>query len=164
MTNRKAIFTAAAAVLALLPVSVCAGATGAPVWAAGGTFQPLSNTAESVTGPLILEGKRDGRITATFDAAKVDLVSAGIVTTRWNDTDERPVEGELFALSPDPGALRNGNTLCGADIPATHVVLFVDNPQDISSRALVMDVFSGKDAPRDLSSEGLCGIYRYIVE
>lgn len=53
-------------------------------------------------------------MTITFgNGKKVDLTSVGASWRQWDETDDKKATAAVFKLSRDPGALRNGNALCG---------------------------------------------------
>ncbi|MDO5621919.1 MAG: hypothetical protein Q4G24_10660 [Paracoccus sp. (in: a-proteobacteria)] len=119
------------------------------IWHSDRTFQPLSRTAQAITGAITITD-----MTIKFgDAKTIDLQP---IVMAWRDWDTTPGNetAELFRLLADPGTLRNSNTLCG-DTPATFVALYE------TQFGIGMSVFESKEHPFDANSPGLCGTYTY---
>lgn len=118
LQRRYPIAFTVAACLVCGPV-LAQSATEHHVWQDKRKFVPYSRTAESITGPIRLSENRDfagpgSKMTITFvNGKKVDLTSVGASWRQWDETDDKKATAEVFKLSRDPGALRNGNTLCG---------------------------------------------------
>ncbi|MBE1711180.1 MULTISPECIES: hypothetical protein [Mesorhizobium] len=161
-----AVFTVAACVVCG-PV-LAQSATEHHVWQDKRKFEPYSRTAESITGTIRLSGNPDfaapgSKMAITFgNGKKVGLTSMGASWRQWDETSGSKATAEVFKLSSDPGALRNGNTLCGdpKSEPARYVV-FLEKSSYGASPLLGMAVFASKDAPRDINSPNLCGTFNY---
>ncbi|TJW37437.1 MAG: hypothetical protein E5W83_33215, partial [Mesorhizobium sp.] len=100
------------------------------VWQDKRKFDPYSRTAKSITGAIRLSGNpgfasRGSKLTITFENGKnVELTSVGASWRPWEEADDRMATAEVFKMSRDPGALKNGNTLCGVPKfdPARYIV------------------------------------------
>ncbi|MER9095514.1 hypothetical protein NKI34_31715 [Mesorhizobium sp. M0700] len=138
------------------------------VWQDKRKFEPYSRTAEAITGPIRLSGNPDfatpgSKMAITFgNGKKVSLTSVGAFWRQWDETSDSKATAEIFKFSSDPGALRNGNTLCGdpKSDPARYVV-FLEKSSYGASPLLGMAVFGSKEAPRDINSPSLCGTFNY---
>lgn len=139
---------------ALLLLSACAATTApAPVWQASRSFEPLSTTAMSITGPVAFS---DG--TLTFAGTKpVAVTSLGLHPGPWGD-DGDEATAEVFRMASDPGTLLNGNTLCGG---TARYAVFYEDPAVPALSALF---FEGETAPAGAASPGLCGTFNYIID
>jgi hypothetical protein len=136
-------------------------------WQDRALFEPFSRTATAITGAIVLWGnpafaEPGSTMRMTFEAGpSVDLVSAGAFWREWGLSGGKQT-AEVFRVSEDPGELLNGNTLCGPD-QATHAVFFEDLAPG-GGLLLHLAVFSGKDAPADINSDGLCGTFNYEIQ
>ncbi|RUU82741.1 hypothetical protein [Mesorhizobium sp. M7A.F.Ca.MR.362.00.0.0] len=138
------------------------------LWQDKRKFDPYSRTAESITGAIRLSGNPDfatpgSKMAITFGNGKnVGLTSVGASWRQWEETSDKKATAEVFKLSRDPGALRNGNTLCGdpKSDPAQYVVFF-ERPSSGAPPLLGMAVFGSKDAPHDINSPNLCSTFNY---
>lgn len=143
----------------LLLLSACAAASpggGGHVWQDTRSFEPLSTTATSITGPIAFAAG-----TLTFDGTKsVGIESLGIRQGAWGD-EEGDDTAEVFRMASDPGTLRNGNTLCGGTATARYAVFFADDSFGPTLGALFFD---SDEPPRDGDSAGLCGSFNYIID
>lgn len=139
------------------------------VWQDKRSFQPYSRTAEAITGSIKLSGNipfaTPGSIMRiTFGNGKsAELTSIGAFWREWNDADNRKVSAEVFALSHDPGKLRQGNTLCGGSVKdsARYIVFYEDT--NLGQSLLGADVFESKKPPTDIGSPGLCGTFNFEI-
>ncbi|TIN31727.1 MAG: hypothetical protein E5Y31_01015 [Mesorhizobium sp.] len=146
-------------------------ATEHHVWQDKRKFEPYSRTAESITGTIRLSGNPDfaspgSKLAITFgNGKKVGLTSVGASWRQWGETGDKKATAEVFKLSRDPGALRNGNTLCGdpKSDPAQYVVFF-ERPSSGAPPLLGMAVFGSKDPPHDINSPSLCGTFNYSTD
>jgi hypothetical protein len=124
------------------------------VWQGTRSFEPLSTTATSITGPIAFAPG-----TLTFDGTKsVGIESLGVRQGAWGD-DGGDAAAEVFRMASDPGALRNGNTLCGG--VARYAVFYEDDTFGPAVGALF---FSSEEPPRDAGSAGLCGTFSYAID
>lgn len=149
-----------------------AAAQAAPehhIWQGKGSFEPMSHTAQAITGPITLSGNpkfaSSGRMmTLTFgNGDAVELTSLGASWREWSVATQEKVTAEVFRLDHDPGKLVQGNTLCGdpRKNPARFIVLYEDVL--IGQLLLGIDVFQSKDSPRDINSPGLCGTFSFYA-
>ncbi|THD35023.1 MAG: hypothetical protein E7773_11180 [Sphingomonas sp.] len=116
---------------------------------------PLSRTAQAITGPVRVRPQ-----SITFNGKVVRSRLVGKWWREWDDTGKKST-ASVYALSSDPGALRQGNTLCGAGAKARFVVLW-QSYQDGVGGAVNMSVWSSATKPEDKDSPGLCGTYSYV--
>jgi hypothetical protein len=138
----------------------------APAWRRPRLFEPYSQTAEAITGPIRLAARRYGSgqpMTLRFgNGVRVKLSPVATSSRRWNIAQPNAVTAEVFRLNRDPGPLRIGNRLCGD--PATHPARFIafyqgsDGPTPLLGAA----VFGGSEPPQDIDSPDLCGTFNYI--
>jgi hypothetical protein len=141
------------------------------VWQDKRSFQPMSRTAQAITGPIKLSGNPQfatlgSKMKITFGNGKsAMLTAAGASWREWNDVNKEKVTAEVFRLDRDPGALQHGNTLCGdpAKNPARYVVFYEDLLLG-QTPLLGVAVFESKKVPRDINSPGLCGTYNFLTE
>ncbi len=72
-------------------------------------FNPSSETAMAITGPVILSTKRMVFETGRFLDREVHAPKS---SGNWGASGDVPV-AEVFRVSGDSGRMRQGNTLCG---------------------------------------------------
>jgi hypothetical protein len=141
------------------------------VWQDSRLFEPMSHTAQMITGPIRLSGNSHfaipgSKMIITFgDGKSVALTGAGASWREWNDGDHAKVTGEIFRLDRDPGKLEQGNTLCGS--PTKNRARFIVFHEDSllgQSSLLGIAVFGSRDAPWDINSQGLCGTFSFYVK
>ena len=86
------------------------------VWQDKRSFEPMSRTAQAITGPIKLSGNRHfatpgSKMTITFGNGKsAALTAVGASWRGWGDADHEKVTAEVFRLDHDPGKLEQGNT------------------------------------------------------
>ena len=131
-------------------------AQGAPLLEAPRAFDPMSRTANAVTGPVIASESR----LIFGNGAQTALSHLSDTSADWGDSGT-DVTAQVFAMEADPGELLNGNTLCGGDSPS-HLVAYQNEIFGMWSMTLA--VFHGEDVPEDLDSPGLCGTYSYALD
>ena len=137
-------------------------------WQDRGLYEPISSTARAITGAIVLWGNPDfaevdSTMRLTFEAGpSIDLASDGASWREWSLSGGKQT-AEVFRLAQDPGELLNGNTLCGGDDAASHLVFFEDDMMG-GGRSLQLAVFSGSEPPFDINSDGLCGTFSYEIE
>ena len=114
-----------------------------PVW------KPSSDTAVSVTGPIILLPDR-------LKAGQVDFPWQPDGVLAQFKPDQGPIPARVFgvAQSTNPELL-NGKKLCGEK--AVNWIVMVPAPPN----GLEIDAYSGADKPSSISSPGLCGTFSY---
>lgn len=155
------------AFLAIASPTLAQSAIERHVWQDRGLFEPFSRTAMAITGAIVLWGspgfaESGSTMRMTFEAGpSIDMVSVGVFWREWSLSGGEQM-AEVFRMDSDPGALLNGNTLCGPD-QATYAVFFED---DALGTGLLMQlaIFSGDDAPKDINSDGLCGTFNYDID
>jgi hypothetical protein len=148
-----------AALLFYPAISLAQAAIKHFVWENGGTFQPLSRTAEAITGPLTLR-----RNEVEFANTKpIHLEPLGRFWRDWDvATDGDKQTADLFMLSGDPGMLLNGNSLCGAGEHVRYMAIFEQTL--FGTDMLNIAIFRDGSVPTDKNSPGLCGTFAYYVE
>ena len=141
------------------------------VWQDKRSFEPMSRTAQAITGPIKLSGNPQfatpgSKMTITFGNGKsATLTSAGASWREWDDADHGKVTAEVFRLDHDPGKLEHGNTLCGGPTGSdARYVVFHENLLLGQTPLLGVAVFESKNAPRDINSPGLCGTFNFYAE
>ncbi len=139
------------------------------LWQEASVFEPFSRTAIAITGPITLSGNPEfassgSTMTIAFgDGKEIGLVSEGANWRMWSLSGAKRT-AEIFRLKDDPGALLNGNTLCGGSPQGKPLYLaFFEEPNVGDLQTLVMAVFQSKSPPHDINSEGLCGTFSYSV-
>lgn len=85
------------------------------------------------------------------------LTSEAASWRNWSWVTSEKQTGEVFKIDADPGALENGNTLCGSDA-ATYAVFFEEE-----GRTLNMAVFRSAAPPDDNTSPDHCGGFSYDI-
>lgn len=136
-------------------------------WQDRGLYEPISTTAQAITGAIVLWGnphfaQAGSTMRLTFEAgASIELMSAGASWREWSLSGGTQT-AEVFRIAQDPGELLNGNTLCGADDAATYLV-FLEG-ETFGGRSLQLAAFSGDEPPYDVNSDALCGTFNYEVE
>jgi len=141
------------------------------VWQDKRSFEPMSRTAQAITGPIKLTGNPQfatpgSKMSITFGIGKsAALTSVGASWREWNDADHGKVTAEVFRMDRDPGKLEQGNTLCGdpAKNPAQYVVFYEDSPHG-EPPMLGVAVFDSGSAPKDINSPGLCGTFNFYAK
>jgi hypothetical protein len=137
-------------------VAGMAWAEGARPWEGEATLAAYSKTAMSITGDIALSGPEDARVVAFASGASAVLQPVGTVAGNWSLSGSEVMDGAAFAIQADPGVLENGNSLCGADMPARFVV-FTEEADFVQ-----MAVFSGEQ-PTGIDAPGLCGTYNFTA-
>jgi hypothetical protein len=140
------------------------------VWQDKRSFEPMSRTAQAITGPIKLSGNphfatSDSKMTITFGNGKSAVLTAmGASWRKWDESDQKKVTAEIFRLDHDPGDLEQGNTLCGdpSKNPARYIV-FHEETLLGEIPLLAIAVFGSKKVPTDIHSPGLCGTFNFYV-
>ncbi|WP_397542671.1 hypothetical protein [Roseovarius salis] len=103
-------------------------------------------------------------MTMTFgNGAAVELTSEGAYWRTWELTGGKHT-AEVFKLSDSPGALRNGNTLCGGENTEENLyAVFYEQTLFDLPATLALAVFQSVKPPFDINSPGLCGTYTYNI-
>ncbi|WP_417260673.1 hypothetical protein [Celeribacter sp.] len=97
------------------------------------------------------------------DGAVVNLTSHGASWRTWDEGGQDKQTAEVFRLSEDPGALGNGNTLCGGGNPEPLYAVFYEQSLFGGDPMLTMAVFQSIEPPFDTNSPGLCGTFTYEI-
>jgi len=114
------------------------------------SWRPNSNTATSITGPIILLPNRLHAGNANFPLKLDSAVTAF-------KPDQGSIPARIYAVTaPTNPALLNGNKLCG-DTPPKWIVVVPQPPT-----GLEVDAFTSDDKPSSPDSPGLCGTFSYI--
>lgn len=134
------------------------------IWAAVGTaaaqptlqesvaFNPYSETAMAITGPVILSSERIVFETGSF--LDLELVEPA-VPGRWGASGDVQT-AQVFRVSGDAGPLRQGNTLCGTEAIA---YLAAWDEEISGSRYLGIAMFIGSILPTGVADPSLCATY-----
>lgn len=148
------------AFIALTGTAALAGGTvAAPEWRSGHMLEAVSNTASAITGdisfyvPRVTEDGKDSLVVKFANSTESAMKSLGKPKGWGGDA------AELFAMKGDPGALLQGNRLCGAETPATFAALTQTGQGKDATVELA--VYSGKKAPRAHDADTLCGTFNY---
>lgn len=140
------------------------------VWQDKRSFEPMSRTAQAITGPIKLSGNSHfatpgSKMTITFgNGNSAALTAVGASWREWNDADHGKVTAEAFRLDHDPGKLEQGNTLCGGPTKnrARYIVFYEDLLLG-QTPLLSVAVFQSKNAPTDIHSRSLCGTFSFYT-
>lgn len=120
-------------------------------------FPNMSRTAGAITGPVIAS-----KTHIIFgNGAQADMTLLGEHTAEW-DLNGKTVTGQVFRVSQDPGELMNGNRLCSADDPVTHLVVFQNELFGMWS--LTIAAFRGEAVPTSINEPTLCGTYGFGLD
>jgi hypothetical protein len=156
------------AFLALVSPTLAQSAIEHHTWQDRGLYESVSSTARAITGAIVLWGNPEfaepgSTMRLTFEAGpSIDLVSEGASWREWSLSGGKQTAG-VFRIDQDPGELLNGNSLCGGDDVAAHLVFFEDDTMG-GGRSLQLAVFSGDEPPADINSDGLCATFGYVIE
>jgi hypothetical protein len=142
------------------------------VWQDKRSFEPMSRTAQAITGPIKLSGNPQfattgSEMTITFGNGKsATLTSVGASWREWNDAEQEKVTAEVFRLEHDPGRLEQGNTLCGGPTGESQARYIVFHEHLFFDQTLLLGVavFESENAPWDINSPGLCGTFNFYTE
>ncbi len=120
-------------------------------------YNPYSETATAITGPVILSTRRMVFETGRFlDLEIHDSKSSG----NWGASGDVPV-AQVFRVSGDVGPLRQGNTLCG-DQPITYMAAWDEEGSGFSYLGIAM--FTGIEAPKSIADQTMCATYFYSMD
>ncbi len=125
-------------------------------WDTDAPMSAYSRTATSITGDIALYGPLDARLMTFETGADMGLSPVGNVMSGWVLGGEELWLGAVYAVKSDPGALKNGNWLCGADQPATFVVF------SAQADFVLMAVYRGAQ-PENADDPDLCGTFTYTA-
>ena len=128
-----------------------------PLSVASRAFNPYSETAMAVTGPVTSSTEQMVFETGTF----LDLEAHNLSTSgNWGASGEVPF-AQVFRVSGDAGPLRQGNTLCG-DQPVTYMAAWNENNSGF--KPLGIALFTGLDAPTGVAAQGICATYFFSMD
>lgn len=131
-------------------------ASSQPLLEESQAFNPYSETAMAITGPVILSSKRMVFETGRFlDLEVHDHRAAG----NWGASGDVP-DAQIFRVSGDVGPLRQGNTLCG-DQPITYMAAWDEEVSGFSYLGIAM--FTGIDAPKSIADQTMCATYFFSM-
>jgi hypothetical protein len=120
-------------------------------------FNPYSETALAITGPVILSTSRMVFETGGFlELETVNQAASGV----WGVSGDVPV-AQVFRVTGDVGPLRRDNNLCG-DQSITYMAAWAEELS--GSEYLGVAMFSGTEMPGGAIEEGTCGTYFYSID
>ena len=136
-----------------LAIAILGGpASSQPLLEEAKAFNPSSETAMAITGPVILSTERMVFETGGFlDLEVHDPKSSG----NWGASGDVSV-ARVFRVSGDAGPLRQGNTLCG-DQPITYMAAWREENSGFSYLGVAM--FTGMEPPAGIADQALCATY-----
>ncbi|WP_323334450.1 hypothetical protein [Cereibacter johrii] len=138
-----------------IALSICAAPLHADV--ISGTahaLEPLSKTAWSITGPIILSDRK----IIFANSASASLEATGQpVAADWSMSG-RKQRAQVFRLKADPGLMERFDALCGGK-PITHLAAWLD--RNSLGAQVAIAVFSGEQPPVSIGDDGLCGTFNY---
>lgn len=115
-------------------------------------FNPYSETAMAITGPIILSTTKMVFETGKFiNLEMLDSQAAG----GWGASGNVPV-AKVFRVSGSVGPLRQQNTLCG-DQPVRYMAVW--DEESSGSKILGIALFTGAEIPTGVAQEGICATY-----
>lgn len=132
-------------------------ANSQPLEEDGKAFNPYSETALAITGPVILSTKRMVFETGAF--LELNLVEQA-ASGSWGVSGDVPV-AQVFRVKGDAGSLRRGNTACGAGT----VTFITAWEEELSgSNFLGVAMFTGTEIPTGAIEEGTCATFYYSID
>ena len=120
-------------------------------------FNPYSETALAITGPVILSTKRMVFETGAF--LELNLVEQA-ASGSWGVSGDVPV-AQVFRVKGDAGSLRRGNTACGAGT-VTYIAAWEEELS--GSNFLGVAMFTGTEIPTGAIEEGTCATFYYSID
>ncbi len=128
-----------------------------PLFEGSKAFNPSSETAMAITGPVILSTKRMVFETGgSLDLEVHDAKSSG----NWGASGDVPI-AQVFRVSGDVGPLRQGNTLCG-DQPITFMAAWNEESSGFGYLGIAM--FTGAAVPTSVADQNMCATYFYSMD
>ena len=128
-----------------------------PLFEESKAFNPFSETAMAITGPVILSTKRmvfeNGRF---LDLEVHDPEASG----SWGASGNIPV-AQVFRVSGNVGPLRQGNTLC-SDQPITYMAAWEEEGSKFKYLGIAM--FTGVEAPKRIADRAMCATYFFSID
>ena len=132
-------------------------ANSQPLEEDGKAFNPYSETALAITGPVILSTKRMVFETGAF--LELNLVEQA-ASGSWGVSGDVPV-AQVFRVKGDAGSLRRGNTACGAGT-VTYIAAWEEELS--GSNFLGVAMFTGTEIPTGAIEEGTCATFYYSID
>lgn len=120
-------------------------------------FNPYSETALAITGPVILSTSR--MVFETGGLLELEIVNQA-ASGAWGVSGDVPM-AQVFRVTGDVGPLRQDNTLCG-DQSITYMAGWTEELS--GSEYLGIAMFSGAEMPGGAIEEGTCGTYFYSID
>ena len=144
----------------ILPMAIAimgCPASSQPLFEESKAFNPSSETAMAITGPVILSTERMVFETGRFlDLEVHDPKSSG----NWGASGDVLV-AQVFRVSGDAGPLRQGNTLCG-DQPITYMAAWSEDSSGFTYLGVAM--FTGMEPPAGIAGQALCATYFFSMD
>ena len=144
----------------ILPMAIAilgGPASSQPLFEESKAFNPSSETAMAITGPVILSTEQMVFETGRFlDLEFHDPKSSG----HWGASGDVPV-AQVFRVSGDAGPLRRGNTLCG-DQPITYMAAWSEDSSGFTYLGVAM--FTGVEPPEGIADQALCATYFFSMD
>lgn len=141
---------------ALIPFFLIWAAVGSaaaqPTVVDSAAFNPYSETAMAITGPVILSSERIVFEMGSF--LDLELVEPA-VPGGWGASGDVPT-AKVFRVSGDAGPLRQGNTLCGSQA-ITYLAAWDEEAS--GSLYLGIAMFTGSNLPVGVADPSLCATY-----
>lgn len=141
------------------------------VWQDKRSFEPMSRTAQAITGSIKLSGNprfatAGSKMSLTFaNGNTVGLTQVAASWREWDDASPRKVTAEVFRMDRDPGKLEQGNMLCRTALKdRARYIVFYDSVFIGQTRLLGMAIFRSISAPKDIKSAGLCGTFNFYAD
>ncbi|MBV9510708.1 MAG: hypothetical protein JO303_10550 [Caulobacteraceae bacterium] len=144
MPRIAALISLIAAALGCIATAALADDDDYPTW------QPSSDAAVAITGPVILFPDR-------FNAGQANFPWQEDGVAPQFKPDQGPIPARIFKLAATPAApvLLNGARLCG-DTAVKWIVMVPAPPN-----GLEIDAYGSDDKPASISSPGRCGTFDY---
>lgn len=135
------------------------------VWQDARSFQPYSRTATAITGSIVLSGnpdfaKQGSTMTISFAGGdEIQLISEGASWRKWSAVNGNKLTAEVYRLEGDPGALANGNELCGGPEEGNSTYFVFTEDYLFGTHLLQLAVFRSSEPPHNIDSPRLCGTF-----
>lgn len=141
-------------IVSLLAIS--SPALGGPISDTLDTFEPMSRTAEAITGAISIS--TDQIVFENGVSAGLRLVNPS-AKGMWTYSGE-PLLAQIFEIKDTVGVLLNNNTLCGEE--PSYLVVY--QSESFGSWNLSLDFYNGSKVPIDRLSPGMCSSFSYILD
>lgn len=131
-------------------------ASSQPLFDESKAYNPYSETAMAIAGPVPLSTQRMVFETGRFlDLELQDPETSG----KWGLSGDVPAT-QVFRVSGDVGPLRQRNTLCG-DQPIKYMAAW--NEENSGFGYLGIAMFTGMAAPTSVADQAMCATYFYTM-